>query len=316
MAEIKNLSYRTLDELIDAVRTDLKSFNQSGDIDTGDLIKIAQKVNYELGLKIYMPKQTVIEIAHRRAKLPADFYQLQLALICYHYKHVQTAPWNGNVWLEEIVTQTSGSNCDICEVVHQGPCPIIVANPYVEGGTRTICNGQTNIKVLKYCQGSTQCFEQFERLYILPSRWASGFCLNTQFRDACNQGQIKGNFIETTVETGKLYIAYLGGLEDDDGNLLVLDHPKINLYYEWSMKHTILENMWLNGEDMLQRMQYAEKQRDEYRHQALSIANMPSYRECLNLAQVTRNIVNDRYMNHFLDFRGNNYYYNNYNNVR
>lgn len=292
---IKNISYRTVDQLLDAVRIDFGSFQQAGDIDAAPLIKLAQKINYELGLKIYMPKETIIEINNSRAKLPADFYQLQLALLCSHYREISTAPWNGNVWLEQIVTETSGTTCDICQVTHTGQCPIVVSNPYIQGATRSFCNGTAEVKVLKYCQASVQCYENFERLYIEPTRNASAFCVNSQFKGACNTAQIVGNFIETSVDCGKIYVAYLGQLEDEEGNLLVLDHPTINLYYEYRLKKAVMENLYLNGDDMLQRLQYVDRELENYRQQALSIVNTSDFRELVRMAQVIRQMTNRRY---------------------
>lgn len=301
MADIKELSYRTFSECVDSCRLDLRSFNQTGDIDEADLIKVAQKINFELGLRIYMPKETVIEICHKRAKLPADFHQMQLALVCHHYKHLSTAPWNGNVWLEQITSQTSGTTCDICETVHTGTCPILVDNPYIEGRTRSICNDNIHIKVLRYCQNSIYCYNEFERLYIKPAREATSFCINTQFRDCPNVAQIHGNFLETSIEHGQVYISYLGSLEDEDGNLLVLDHPLINYYYEYEMQYQVLRSCYVNGDaDLERRLKLVKEERDEYKQRAISIANMPSYREMLRTAEVTRETLNKRYVNPFI----------------
>lgn len=81
MAAIKELSYRTVDELIDAVRIDLQSFQSVGDIDAASLIKVAIRINYELGLKIHALKETMLDIEHNRAKVPADYYQSLLTLV-------------------------------------------------------------------------------------------------------------------------------------------------------------------------------------------------------------------------------------------
>jgi hypothetical protein len=84
-------------------------------------------------------------------------------------------------------------------------------------------------------------------------------------------------------------------MEDDDGNLLVLDHPVINFYYQWAIKHQMLENLYLNGEDLIQRLQYAEQKMSEYREKALSIANMPDFRDCVKTIQLLRQNYNRNY---------------------
>jgi hypothetical protein len=88
----------------------------------------------------------------------------------------------------------------------------------------------------------------------------------------------------------------MGGLEDEDGNLLVLDHPTINLYYEFSLKRAIMENLYLNGEsDIERRLKYVTDRLDEYRQQALSIANTADFRQCIDTATTLRNMANRRY---------------------
>jgi len=362
-AAIKPLEFRTFDQLLDSVRIDLKSYQSNGDIETAELIKIAQQINYELGLRIYQWKETILDINHGRARLPADFHQLQLALVCHNYTHVQNAPWNGNVLLEEVCpqpgittcpcqkilnptaspitttivngdtitvpytfepgttnvcarsiadpnqqltittdsfcynTNTNGvytcgapTNCNICNVSHVGPCPEVVINPYPLGKCRTLCDGNVNIRILQYCESEVRCFESFSRLYIVPHRQASGFNSPGQFRDDCNEGSIYNGFLETNgLDCTRVYIAYLGAMEDDEGNLLVVDHPQINMYYEIALKERVLENLWLNGEpDIQNRLKYVSDKKEEAKWNAISISNMPNFRDCVKTIQTIR----------------------------
>lgn len=314
---IRELQYRTVDQMLDAAKLDLQSYQQAGNMDIAPLIKLAQAINYELGLRIYQPKQTILEIEHNRAKLPADFHQLQLALLTYSYRVLSTAPWNGNVWLEQVIKSDTPNQCDLCQVVHEGQCPVVVANPYVYNGVRTICDGAVAVKVLKFCESTVHCFESFERMYIKPARNAGGFCVNEQFKGCTSTGQIVGSFLETNVNCGSVYVTYLGAMEDDEGNLLVLDHPKINLYYEWSMKVAVLENLYLNGEpDIERRLHYANDKLDQIRQQALSIANTSDYRQCINAAQVNRGMNSRRYVNILAGWKGYLGYANQVDNIR
>lgn len=426
MGAIKELSYKSFDSLLDEVRLELKSFNSAGDIDAAELISVAQTINYELGLKIYQRKECMLEVAHGRAKLPSDFYQMKLALVCYEYNLVSTAPWNGNVLLEQLDTplktlttdlissvnsnstvpvqsttvfcwnvnipadavcndfvcnstgkpnqffsivvqapngtsstqcfpipststifamnitqgivtcpvpagktyytkgqgayllpdgtysctaptpvptpticppgdQSLVTTCDICNVIHtNGLCPEVVINPYPLGKCRTICNDSIGIKILRYCESSIECYERFERLYIDPFIQASGF--NSQRQFPPNHGAINGKFLELpSHQCTKVYINYLGALEDDDGNLLIIDHPQINNYYKTRIKRVILENLYINGEDLIQRVQYLEKQEQEYKWQALNIINTPNFRDLINTFTILRQEHNQRY---------------------
>ena len=50
---LKELKYRRFDELMDEIYIDLPSFTREGMVEPGQLVKVAQRVNYELGLKIH-----------------------------------------------------------------------------------------------------------------------------------------------------------------------------------------------------------------------------------------------------------------------
>ena len=76
------LQYRTFEELLDSVKIDLRTYDLEGMIDDQTLIKVAQRVNYDLGLKINSSRTRMLEVSNHRAKLPSDFYVLNHALLC------------------------------------------------------------------------------------------------------------------------------------------------------------------------------------------------------------------------------------------
>lgn len=79
--------YRTFDELMDSVKLDLKTHDLEGMIDPQQLIKVAIRVNYELGLKVNPSRSKVLQVVNGKAKLPPDFYVLNFALVCEdHYE--------------------------------------------------------------------------------------------------------------------------------------------------------------------------------------------------------------------------------------
>jgi hypothetical protein len=70
---------------------------------------------------------------------------------------------------------------------------------------------------------------------------------------------LKADFLFTTFQTGKVYLNYQGQMEDENGDLLVPDHDLLNEYYEYALKARILENLYMNGEDVMQRLQLLNK---------------------------------------------------------
>jgi len=64
------LKYRTFESLLEDVRNDLRSLSTDGVIDPSQLIKIAMKVNYDLGLRVYQTKEVVLEVEKNKVRLP------------------------------------------------------------------------------------------------------------------------------------------------------------------------------------------------------------------------------------------------------
>jgi hypothetical protein len=89
-------------------------------------------------------------------------------------------------------------------------------------------------------------------------------------------------------------------MEDDNGDLLVLDHPKINEYYEWAIKERIFQNIYLNGEpDMERRLQLVQAELRSARAQALSITTMPDFYELKNTIEMNRKAMYYKYLHPF-----------------
>ena len=60
--------YRTFDQLLEDVTVDFSSYALEGMIEPQQLIKVATRVNYDLGLRIHKTKETVLDIEHNKAK--------------------------------------------------------------------------------------------------------------------------------------------------------------------------------------------------------------------------------------------------------
>ena len=101
-----------------------------------------------------------------------------------------------------------------------------------------------------------------------------------------------------------MFISYQGALQDDDNNLLVLDHPMINEYYEYAMKQRILENLYIAGEDVGQKMQLIEQRLRGARNNALSIVNTPDFAEMYKLWQTNRKAMYSKYYDMFKSTEG------------
>jgi hypothetical protein len=274
------LKYRTFDELMYEVNTDFSMYSTEGLIEPAQLIKVAQRVNYDLGMRIHGTKDRVLEIIKGKARLPEDFYVLNYALLMDSYK-VQQPVMAGR--------QTE----DVKFVIDPQVCRVCGSEATVCGcsdtfGTTNAC-GDTFVVVEKI-RNEVKIFDHFEKLNFSTTSFLSEYAKRQgkAGHGSVNTGELKNGFLYTYLETGKVYINYEGALEDDEGNLLVLDHPMINEYYEYALKKRILENLYMNGEDVAQRIQLIEPLHRAARNNALSIVNTPDFKEMQELWMLNR----------------------------
>lgn len=311
------LKYRTFDELIQEVSTDFVMYNNEGLIEPAQLIKVAQRVSYDLGLRINSTKEVVLELDHGKAKLPDDFYVLNYAYLTATYTVTYRTP-SGRETENKIIGSTGPS--EPCARCYKPESDCRCEATYVQ----ECQNGQKiYVQVVEKRKTETRIYEISDRLTIST---------DTGRRDALSSsghvGFIKNGFIYTNlghhdhgrIPHAKLYISYQGALEDEDGNLLVLDHPMINEYYEYAIKSRLLENLFISGEDVQAKMQLVEQRLKAARNNALTIVNTPDFAEMYTLWKTNRKAMYAKYYDMFKSYDNHNGYngyngnnaYNNY----
>jgi len=85
----KEIEYRTYEQLLDSVKLDFYTYDIENMISNQTLIKVAQKINRELGLKIHPSKGKVIDLVNGKAKLPNDLKVLNFVLLCDGYEEYE-----------------------------------------------------------------------------------------------------------------------------------------------------------------------------------------------------------------------------------
>lgn len=271
------LQYKTFKQLLDEVITDFHTFNLEGMIDPAQLIKVALRVNYELGLRIHKTKDVILDIEHNKAKLPDDFYVLNFANIVGKYT-VQDPVISGTHIEERPVN---------AQFTNDTPCVSSCVSP---------CGNYVNL--VQTLKSEIRTYEEFYPLQVGSAKIVADDCPNLNVVSQ-NKAQIRDGFIFTSIETGKVHLNYQGNMEDDEGNLLILDHPLINEFYEYAIKQRILENLYMNGEDVTQRIQLIEQRMRAARNNALTIVNMPDYAEMQKLWIMNRKAMYGKYYNMF-----------------
>lgn len=286
------LKYRTFDSLLEDVKVDLRNLSADTSIEPAQLIKIARKCNYDLGLRIQRTRETVLEICKGKAKLPEDFQVMNFALICGNYTVVEVPPQGTNV--QEIVP---------------GYRPWIEENTcYDYNGTspETTCMTQCgqDYKLIQMVNSVRREFTTFAPISFRSSQFIDVECPNAcsprwQNKD---EAYIKDGWVYTNFEDGNIYINYQADMVDTDGNLIVPDHPMINEYYEYSLKKRILENLVMDNVNVATQYQLVTSELRAARNYALTIVNTPNFSEMMKMWAANRKSMYSKYYNMFKSY--------------
>jgi hypothetical protein len=283
--------YRTFTQLMEDVSIDFSTYALEGMIEPQQLIKVATRVNYDLGMKIHRTKEVVIDIEHGRGQLPMDFAFLNYAFLCGEYKVNTTMP--------------SGTHVETFNDVPYVPAPGETAPCTDDVTCKDVCiidtcDGKNSHQIVQRIgPDQFRTFSTFMQLRIQDVNSPTCFCpeLGAQ---AKNVAEIKDGFLITTFKTGKVYLSYQGAMEAPNGDLLVLDQPYCNEYYEYALKQRILENLIWQGENVTQQLNLVETRLRAARNNALSFVNTPDFAEMRKLWEVNRKAQYHNYYNMFL----------------
>tara|TARA_B100001093_G_C26819193_1_gene1011143 strand:- start:1292 stop:2173 length:882 start_codon:yes stop_codon:yes gene_type:complete len=281
--------YRTFDQLLEDVMVDFSNYALEGMIEPQQLIKVATRVNYDLGLRIHRTKEVVLDVEHGKAQLPSDFAYLNYGFRCGEFTVIQNFP--------------RGTVIDTTNDVPYKPAPG-ESGPCGDEECRDVC-------VIKTCEdknefqliqriggGEYKSYSTFVPLRIQNVNDKVCDCPNIS-EQAPDIAEIKDGFMVTSFNTGCVYISYQGAMEDNEGNLLVLDHPYCNEYYEYALKQRILENMLFAGENVANQISLIEGRFRAARNNALGFINTPNFKEMQKIWWTNRRAQYHNYYNMF-----------------
>lgn len=196
-------------------------------------------------------------------------------------------------------------NCG-CSTPLPNDCTIPNYDPWNQNKVYTICDDTIGIRIYQPCETQVVEYSFQQPLYLQPSRAASAFCSNKNMRTCAVNGFLRDGYIATpNLNCGTIYINYQSLLEDEDGNLLAIDHPKLNQYYNYAVKERILENLYMNGEpDIERRLQLAQQKKQQYKGEAMVLAYMPDFKVMCNTFTRLRQIENEKHILPFSRYTG------------
>ncbi len=339
------LRYRTFDQLLEDVTVDMHTFALENMIEPQTLIKLVKKLNYDLGLRINQTREVILEVCHGKVKLPDDFYVFNYALLCAEFDlatsyggpaggtNIQEVPYKefpstvDQCALPSVNCRTCNSNpcnntaaCDLnYPIVDPIPTEYDPNNPYgdtcIPPRVFMNCKGEKWELTQVVSRTETRTYRRLIPLKMKASQNIECDCPNL-YMNTTFEGFLKDGFLFVNFQTGNVYLNYQGALEDDAGNLLVPDHDLLNEYYEYALKMRILENLYMNGEDVAQRMTLIEQRLRAARNQALSLVNTPNFKEMEKLWWTNRRAQYNKYYDMFKSYSPNAAFYRYYGNTR
>lgn len=322
-----SLKYRRFDQLVDEVKIDFKKFDIEQMIEDHELIKIAQKCTSILGQRVRMTKEVVLEVEKGRVRLPLDFETANFGLLCGQYSVQSILPQGTTVeevpfprhqdFNHNVDACSTGTICTTCSAPKPScscgkkTCPETVVpnyNPLVPYGDYCV-----KPRVFMNCKG-----ESYELIQIVKSEVRTySYTLPLKFRRS-SQGitcdcpnlyvqspdevYIDKGWLYCSFEEGKVYLNYQGLLEDEDGNLLVPDHPILNEYYEYALKERILENLFIDGEDVERRYRLIVEKLRTARNEATLLVATPNFSELKKMHELNRKSQYNKYYMMFSSF--------------
>jgi hypothetical protein len=291
------LRYRTFDQLLSETISDMKNLAMADSIDPQNLIKVAKKVNYDLGLRINMTKEKVLNVEKGKIKLPDDFYTINHAFMCGEKVIHRPVPQGTHV--ENVSPSDPGYEVYTPFPDWEGACD---TDQSVKPCVKIDCKGDT------YDIIQTINTERIVYRLSVPVR----FLNNSQGIDCDCPGihvrspytaWIKDNFLYLNVDCANVYINYQGSLENEQGELLVPDHDLLNEYYEYALKQRLIENLVLNGENINNaQIQIIEQRLRAARNQALSLVNTPNFSELKQVWEKNRKAQYHKYYDMFRSY--------------
>ncbi len=164
------------------------------------------------------------------------------------------------------------------------PCSAkVVENPY----------GNPFVRYNKF--GTNMEFRTLTPIQMEKHRLIEDEFIQSGFKCHEYKGSIKDGFLVVNFNEGTIFIDYQSLMEDDDGNLLVIDHPRLNEYYEYAIKERFFENMMFNGEPTTQMLQYTQLKLREARNIATGYVNTPDFGEMKKMWETNRKAQYSKY---------------------
>lgn len=285
------MKFITAQDVFNSIADDLRVYDDEGLIDYSTLIKVLKTCNSELSIKINPESKALVTITDYKGKLPDNFVALDLALLCSRKVIDNTKP--SGFQLEHVTTSKCENKCSVC----LEECDV-------------------DYKVVQRCDKEYLVYDELDIVNVVTTnyKYINKGCVNIHSKSG-NEIKLQGDYIHSNFRDGTVYLEYTSSMEDDEGNLLVLDDDIVRPYYEWACKEHIFDMLTANNDDdTFRKWQVAERKHNQAKARARQHVGTPEYDELLHVLSNNRRKFINRYVMPFKNnFHGGiNYRYRNF----
>lgn len=257
-------NYKTFKNLMADIEDDLSSVAGENYIYSDKYLKIAETCNSKLSTKINPLKEDLITVTNGRGKFPNDFKVLESIFLCVETQIAQP-----------VINMTQ-------ELLSARYCLNDINNSCGQISYVEDCKGVLSFLV---CKKETDVIVNIKKILPVTIVDSEGVCAGTCPIYSTSKVQIRivkeddSYYIQTNID-GDFFIVYTANMIDDEGNLLVLDHPLVNPYYEYAIKDRIFEDLWLNSlAETQQKLGYIKEELRKAQIEAIRFVRMFDFAE-------------------------------------
>ena len=235
-----------------SVKADLSLYDDANMIEEDRIVKIIAECNEKLGERIYKSKSCKLIVKDYNAPAPSDLWKIENIFA--------TSTINTGIGYAE-----GGVVFGATQAVYTdyAPSKILSGDRIIPIKCQsTSCGDEQYVSTLDRKQAELQ----FKHIYplILSGNVEDKITDYSPCRGWRGEYQVdlQNDEFRFSFKEGEVYISYLGNMEDEDGEILIPFHPRLNQYYEYAVKEKILEDIYMNSEaDVMQKLQYVSQKK-------------------------------------------------------
>jgi hypothetical protein len=243
MTNNKTYDFITYSEIMSMVRADLRIYDEMGLINDLNYIEPIRVCNEKLGLTFSESKELILEVSDFKAMLPPDFYKV-FYMAALSKRGFSVA--NMINAFDNHQDQRTSYEADLCK------------------GTFG-CAENVTVIYKREAAEITNIYYNWDEIAVAKRR--AGKC--HKLSPLKNDGKYVVDFTDTEILTpfreGEIYMIYLSEMVNEEGEILVPNHPLILPWYKWTVIEKVLSDIIFNSDDanVAEKYKLASRKKDE-----------------------------------------------------